>query len=232
MPIGALVDWARRKRWAHLFVINLRIVVGFAFVPAGLKKVLDEPFTDPTNTGPFHEFLHALYAVGPLYQFVGVMQLLAAVLLMTQRLATLGALLATPIVASIFVFVWSTEVYPTATVVTLILLALGLLLLWDRHKWWPVLSADDRDLHVREPAPRLGIDHRLWQLCGVAILVFYFVVCAVTGGIYRPRGVEYTNPEFYIMPTIALIPVVTYLIDRRRRRNDHNREGAADQEAS
>lgn len=215
--LGSLLARARRERWAHLAVINLRIVVGFAFVPAGLKKILGEPFTDPSNTGPFHEFLHALYATGPLYLFVGVAQLLAAILLMTQRFATVGALLATPIVATILVFAWSTEVYPTASVVTLIALALLLLLVWDAHKWRAIFGRDDRALSIDEPAPPVELDLGLWRGCGATILLVYFIACAVSGGVYRPRGIDYTSPEFYVLPAIALIPVVTFFIERRRR---------------
>src|SRR5689334_12862731 len=73
--IEAMVAWLRQRRWAHLAVVNLRILIGFAFLPAGLKKILGEPFTDPGNRGPFHEFLHAFHATGHFYTFVGVVQL-------------------------------------------------------------------------------------------------------------------------------------------------------------
>ncbi len=216
--IDSLITRARRKRWMHLCVINLRIIVGFAFVPAGLKKLLNQPFTDPTNTGVFHEFLHAFYATGPFYQFVGVMQLTAAALLMTQRFSTIGAMLATPIIATICVFCWSTKVYPTAVVVTLILCALIGLLLWDIRKWRSVFTADQVAIRVNHSPEDVDVDSRLWTWCGAAILGFYFAVCAISGGIYRPRGAEYTNPEFYVVPAIAMMPIVALFIGRRRRK--------------
>ena len=80
------------------------MLIGFAFIPAGLKKLLGQPFTDPTNTGVFHDFLHAFHSTGLFYQFVGALQLTAAVLLITQRHATLGAVLIAPILVAIFVF--------------------------------------------------------------------------------------------------------------------------------
>lgn len=94
--LRALVDDARTRRWAHLVVVNLRLVLGFAFLPAGLKKVLGQPFTDADKQGAFHDFLRAFHDTGAFYRFVGVLQLVTAALLLTQRWATLGAFLRSP----------------------------------------------------------------------------------------------------------------------------------------
>src|SRR5690349_14630379 len=107
-----LLARARRTRWTSVVVVVLRLLIGFALLPAGLKKVLHQPFTDAARTGRFHDFLDAFHATGGFYQFVGVVQLTAAVLLLTQRFALLGAVLALPVVTAIMVFCWSTAVYP------------------------------------------------------------------------------------------------------------------------
>lgn len=57
--IAKLVARARRTRWTNVAVVNLRFLIGFAFVPAALKKVLDQPFTDPANRGRFHDSITA-----------------------------------------------------------------------------------------------------------------------------------------------------------------------------
>jgi uncharacterized membrane protein YphA (DoxX/SURF4 family) len=213
-----LLSRLRRARWANVSVANLRILIGFALVPSGLKKVIGEPFTDPANTGPFHEFLHAFYATGFFYPFVGSMQLLTAALLMTQRFATIGAMLLAPILTAIVVFCWSTKVYPTAVVATLMLAGTIGLLLWDLDKWRGVAAADHREARVHiAPLPPV-IDLRLWRLCGLAILVFYLAVCAVSGEIYRPKGVEIDEPAFYVLPAIMLMPLVTFAVDQARHR--------------
>lgn len=197
----------RRRRWAQLAVINLRILLGFAFVPAGLKKILDQPFTDPTKTGAFHEFLHAFHATGFFYQFVGIVQLTIAVLLMTQRLASIGALMALPVFTAIGVFCWSTAAYFTAAMVTLMWLGTVALVLWDLDRWRGLARAEASD----------AVDLRLWTMCGAAILLLYFAVTAISGGVYRPRGVELDNPAFWILPLIALFPIVALVIEQRRR---------------
>lgn len=201
------------RRWAHVSVAVLRILLGFALLPAGIKKLLGEPFTEASNVGTFHEFLHAFHATGAFYQFVGVVQILAACLLMTQRFATLGAAVAFPVLVAIFVFCWSTQVYFTAVVVTLMLGGMFGLIFWDwprwRRLWRPEASL---------PAASPLIDTRLWGRCGIAIFVFYVSVVAISGGVYRPRGVEWDNPSFYVLPALTLFPLVTYLIERRARR--------------
>jgi uncharacterized membrane protein YphA (DoxX/SURF4 family) len=216
----------RRKRWANLAVVNLRILLGFAFLPAGLKKVIGQRFTDLANHGPFHDFLHAFYDTGLFYSFVGALQLVAALLLMTQRFALLGALLAFPIFTAILAFCWSTGVVFTAVMVTLMWSATVGLLIWDSERLRPLVQLSWAQ-PGGEGAPTAPIDPpidlSLWARCGWAIFLLYLATCGLAGGVYRPRGVELDQPAFYVLPSIALIPVVTYFLDRRRRRR-HMRE--------
>jgi hypothetical protein len=210
-----LVHRARRVRWITVAVVNLRFLIGFAFLPAALKKVLDQPFTDPANHGRFHDFLHAFHATGWFYGFVGVMQLIAAVLLCTQRFATLGALIALPILTAITAFCWSTAVYPTAMIATLMWLGTIGLLAWDLDKWRGIVARDgSMAVASRDPLP---IDLALWARCGWAILVVYLGSALWRGGVYRPRGIELDEPAFYVMPAVLLMPIVTLVIEQRRR---------------
>ena len=212
-----MITRLRTKRWATLCVINVRILIGFAFLPSGLKKLIDEPFTDPAKTGAFHDFLDAFYATGWFYQFVGVMQLVTATMLITQRFATVGALFALPITATIAAFCWSTRAgYPTAIVITMMFAgALGLAL-WDLPRWQLVFARDDRPQELVVPARNAAVDMQLWQACGIAIVALYFGTCAMLGGVYRPKGMDVADPAFYVMPAILLLPVITFIIEQRR----------------
>lgn len=207
---------ARRTRWVNVFVVNLRFLIGFAFVPAALKKVLDQPFTDPSNHGRFHDFLHGFYATGWFYQFVGIMQLVAAVLLFTQRFATAGALVALPILTAITAFCWSTQVYPTATIATLMWLGTIGLLIWDIHKWRGVFASDRERHELRIEPLTAPIDLTLWARCGLAILVLYLGTALVRGGVYRPKTIDFSEPAFYVLPAVMLLPIITFVIDQRR----------------
>lgn len=207
----------RTSRWANLVVINLRFLIGFAFVPAALKKVLGQPFTDPTNHGLFHDFLHGFHATGGFYLFVGVMQLVAALLLCTQRYATLGALVALPIITAIAVFCWSTiGIKVTSIVATLMWLGTVGLLLWDRDKWRLVFARDDRATSATVTPITAPIALPLWEKCGAAIITLYLLSAFAYGGVYRPRGFEWSEPAFYVMPAVMLLPIITFAIDQRR----------------
>ncbi len=200
---------AHERRGVYISIIVLRMLIGFAFIPAGLKKLLGQPFTDPANTGVFHEFLHAFHATGLFYQFVGALQLTAAVFLITQRHATLGAALIAPILAAIFVLCWSTGVVPTAIVVTLMSLGLLVLIVWDTQRWKALLGMATPP----PPAARPVVNMRLWNRCGWLILLLYFGNTAITGQVYRPMGAEWSNPSFLVLLIIAILPMVTFALD-------------------
>lgn len=203
--LARIAAW-RARPGVHRLVATLRLMIGFAFVPAGLKKVLGQPFTDPDRTGPFHDFLHAFYATGWFYNFVGALQLLIAGLLMTQRYAGLGALAAVPVLTAITAFCWSTAVVPTAIVATLMLLGSIALVAWELPRLWPPASAPTS----------ATLDVRLWGGCGGVIIGLYLALCAGRGEVYRPRRVQPDDPAFYVMPLIALLPLLTWLVERRR----------------
>ena len=212
------VAWARQFRAMHIFVIVLRMMIAFAFIPAGLKKVIGERFTAAEKTGPFNEFVHAFYDTGLLYHWVGWLQLIAACLLMTQRFATLGAVLMAPILFTILVFCWSVVVIPTATVVTLMSLGIIGLLLWDIHKLKLLFFRDGQRVDVTLPGPHPTVDMKLWARCGWLILILYFGTAALTQEVYRPMGADWSNPSFIVLQVITLLPLLTYLIERRRRK--------------
>lgn len=212
--IARWVERARKVRALHLLVVNLRFLIGLAFLPASLKKLLGEPFTDPSNHGPFHDFLHAFYGTGWFYQLVGGLQLAAALLLFTQRFALAGALLALAILTVITTFCWSTAVVPTAIVTTLMWLGTLGLVGWDFARWRPIFSEGAVNVDA-ESAP---IDRALWARCGGAMVTLYVASVLARGGVYRPRGIELGEPSFYVLPAMLLLPVVTLVLERRRAR--------------
>jgi uncharacterized membrane protein YphA (DoxX/SURF4 family) len=218
-PVAAL-DRARLqlrgKRWANLFVIYLRLGIGFGFLPAGLKKVSGQPFADPDKVGVFYDFVHAFYATGPFYYFVGSLQLFGAALLMTQRWATLGAAVVAPMITAIVVLCWSTAGVPTIITTTAMALGTWGLLVWDLDKWRGLFWDDRlrRSISTHKAAP--VVDLRLWQWCGLSILGLYLLISAISGEVYRPRGAEFTNPHFYVMPGLLLLTIATWWVDRVR----------------
>jgi uncharacterized membrane protein YphA (DoxX/SURF4 family) len=118
----------------RLFTWTTRILLAFAFLPSGLKKLLGERFTILGLESPVGFFFEALYRTGFYWNFLGLMQLLAAFLIVIPRTATLGALLYLPIIINIFVIVVSMGFTGTPYIAGLMLLANLYLLFWDYNK--------------------------------------------------------------------------------------------------
>ncbi|MFD2518170.1 hypothetical protein [Salinimicrobium flavum] len=134
----------RNNELLSLFVVNLRYIIGLGFLPSGIIKVLDQPFTHMENVGVFYDFLDALYATGYYYNMIGVMQVVAALLLITQRFATIGAVLFLPIIFNITVLTITTIGSLTPLVAFLMFLGTIFLLLWDYYKWINIFYNDNQ----------------------------------------------------------------------------------------
>ena len=92
-------------------------------------------------------FAH-LEAIGGYYNFLGIGQLLAAVLLLHPRTASLGAAIYLPIVLNIFVLTMSVPFGGTPLITGLMLLACIYLLCWDLPLWLALLSSGKRLVSV------------------------------------------------------------------------------------
>lgn len=217
---------ARKGTLAPIAVALLRIFLGFAFLPAGLKKVLGEPFTDAALDGPFHDFLHAFHATGWFYAFVGGVQLVAAVLLMTSRFAFAGAVLMFPVLTAIGAFCWSTRVVPTATVVTLMWFGALALLLWDWGLWRGVFERRPPDPALHRALRHEALHRALWGQAGALAIGLYLGACALESGVYRPRGAEWTTPAFYAFPLMLAVVGAAAAVEVRKRRFVTERDAA------
>ena len=92
----------KQNRWYWYFSIFCRLILAFAFIAAGVVKVLDERFASGlSEVHPMGAYLTALYKTGYYYTFIGISQILAAILLLIPRTVVLGALLYFPIILNI-----------------------------------------------------------------------------------------------------------------------------------
>lgn len=111
-----------------------RILLAIGFTPSGLKKVLGQRFTLLDIDSPVGFFFEALYRTGAYWNFLGLMQVAAAILILIPRTTTFGALLYFPIILNIFIIVVSMGFVGTPYIAGLMLLANLYLLFWDYHK--------------------------------------------------------------------------------------------------
>src|SRR6187399_175008 len=163
----------KQKFLAKLFIIYLRYLIGGAFVFSSVVKIKGERFTsvdgsDTPLNSPFH-LLETLYQSGLYWKFLGFAQILAGLLLMTQRYAKLGALMFLPIITNIFVITVSYGFTGTPYITGLMLLANILLVLWD----WDELKILVNKTPVIENKNNWMHD-KVWEITGLVLFLFDF----------------------------------------------------------
>lgn len=142
--IVRLIEYLKKQRLVQLFAIFLRYLIGGAFIFAAVPKVLGERFTTMSVDTPVGFFFEAMYQTGFYWYFLGWAQIAAALLLMTQRFATLGAAIFFPIMLNIWLITWSMGFKGTPVVTFLMFLANAWLLLWDYRKLAPLFLRESR----------------------------------------------------------------------------------------
>ncbi|MCL6219573.1 hypothetical protein [Zunongwangia pacifica] len=125
---------ARQNIWIRYFAIFCRIALAAGFLPSGFVKINGERFTSLPNDHPMGHYLEALFYTGYYYPFIGVMQMLAAILLLIPRTATLGALIYLPIILNIMVLSLAVRFEGSLLTSPLMFTAVIFLLCWDYHK--------------------------------------------------------------------------------------------------
>ena len=164
----------------QLSIIYTRYLVGSAFVFASLIKIKGHRFTQMADEAGGHSpghFFEMMYQSGLYWQFLGVAQLLAGLLLLTQRYALLGALAYVAIMANIFVITISFD-FPGTPVITGLMLLAGLLLLaWDWNRLRVVINLP---VVPETTSPLFG--SWLWEVVGTVLFAFTAGYRAYTDG--------------------------------------------------
>ena len=153
----------------QLAVIYTRYLIGGAFVFASLIKIKGHRFTQIPDDGGHSvgHFFEMMYQSGLYWQFLGWAQLLAGLLLLTQRFAMLGAVLFLGIIANIFVITISYDFGGTSVITGLMLLATVALLLWDWNRLRVLLN-----LPVVEEKTSPLFESPLWTVMGAVLFGF------------------------------------------------------------
>ena len=122
---------AKSDKWFRWFAVFCRIALAASFIPAGFVKIMGERFAAglPSNN-PLGHYFDALYLTGYYYTFIGIAQIIIAILLLIPRTSLLGALMYFPIIVNICVLTYATRFDGTRGV-TMMVLASLFLLIWD-----------------------------------------------------------------------------------------------------
>src|SRR4026207_2190377 len=136
--IERLYGELKRNKWLRYFAIFCRIALALGFLPSGIVKVRGERFTALPSNHPLGHYFDALYLTGYYYTFIGLGQLITAVLLLIPRTALLGAIFYFPIILNICVLTYSVR-FEGTRIATLMLLANMFLLAWDYPRFKSIL---------------------------------------------------------------------------------------------
>lgn len=130
---GKLLLWyydAKENKWMRYFTVFCRIVLALGFIPSGMVKIMGERFTALSANHPLGHYLEALYYTGYYYTFIGVLQVIVAVLLLIPRTALLGAVIYFPIILNICILAYAVR-FEGTRITTLMVFACLYLLFWD-----------------------------------------------------------------------------------------------------
>jgi hypothetical protein len=178
----------RSVRVLQLFTIYTRYLIGGAFIMAAFNMgKLSGPWTPGFSAeqleflarmggevrpigelDPFLQFWRVMFTSGLYWKFIGASQVLAGMLLMTQRFAKLGAAVFFAIILNIFVVTVAYSFEGTPVITGLMLLAATYLLIWDLDSFQPLFRSHQRVLAV---VPASGwITSPFWIWLGAVML--------------------------------------------------------------
>jgi hypothetical protein len=122
---------AKADKWFKRFAVFCRFALAASFIPAGYIKIVGERFAEglPHNN-PLGHYFDALLQTGYYYTFIGVVQLIIAILLLVPRTALLGAIAYFTLIVNITALTYATRFDGTRGV-TMMALASLFLLVWD-----------------------------------------------------------------------------------------------------
>lgn len=152
--IAKLHYQAKQNIWFHYFTIFNRVALAAGFIPSGMMKIMGERFTALSSAHPLGTYFDALYHTGYYYTFIGVMQVLAAILLLIPRTALLGALIYFPIILNIVILTFSVRFDGSLFTSPLMLMANTYLLFWNYDKLKVILSTKKLELRFSSIFPK------------------------------------------------------------------------------
>lgn len=117
--------------WAYPFTAVTRGLLALSFMPSGMVKLMGHRFTTMPLSSPVGFFFEAMYRTGFYWNFLGLAQVAASVLLIFPKTATLGAVVFFPIILNIFLITLSVGFAGTTYITGTMLLAGLYLLCWD-----------------------------------------------------------------------------------------------------
>ncbi len=175
---------AKADKWFKRFAIFCRIALAASFIPSGYVKIMGERFTGLSSNNPLGHYFDALHLTGYYYTFIGLAQIVTAILLLIPRTSLLGALMYFPIILNIGVLTYATR-FEGTRIVTLLVLASLFLLCWNYDRLKPILSLKSPIQDLPKIAKPIGSKLRFWFFSGSFAAVAFVIF--INGYLYELR---------------------------------------------
>lgn len=202
--LDSLHSRIRHSRWLFRFTIFTRIALAAGFIPSGMQKVLGERFTVLAVNHPMGHYLDAVYQTGYYYTFIGVMQVVAAILLLIPRTATIGVIIYFPVILNICVLSLAVRFDGSLITSPLMTLACIYLMFWDYHKFKFLLPLKNLPERTIPPDKERMSKKFPAKIFGLILLIGITVIMHTQLYELKPRNTldecandcsESTNPE-------------------------------------
>lgn len=195
--MGEFIDSLKQKTWLQIFTIYLRYLIGGAFIIAafGMGKIsgnsnlinsMDHPIQD---LQPIQQFFRVMTDSGLYWQFIGWSQIVAGVMLMSQRFSKLGALIFFGLILNIFIITISYDFKGTPFVTGLMLLATTYLLVWDFRSFLVLVKDETSIKRISLPV----IDQSYWMWLGMIMVVSVTLLAILRTHILIQLGTCFTE---------------------------------------
>jgi uncharacterized membrane protein YphA (DoxX/SURF4 family) len=167
---------ARSDKWFKRFAVFCRIVLAASFIIAGCVKIMGERFAAglPSNN-PLGHYFDALHLTGYYYTFIGIAQVIAAILLLIPKTSLLGALMYLPLTVNICVLTYATRFDGTRGV-TMMLLANLFLLIWDYERLKHILPFKQPEIDPPVLKKPLGKRLRILFFGGCFVVIAFIII--------------------------------------------------------
>ncbi len=167
---------AKTDKWIKGFADFCRYALAASFFPTGLVKIMGQRFAEGiSSNNPLGYYFDALLQTGYYYTFIGIIQVIVAILLLIPRTVLLGAIIYFPMIINICVLTYATQFTGTRAN-TMLLLGCMFLLLWNYNRLKYILPFRQ---YMKEPGVTtnaLSFRHRLVFFSGVfAVLAFIII---------------------------------------------------------
>jgi hypothetical protein len=199
-----LLKKLKKSILVQIFIVYTRYLIGASFVFASIVKIKGERFMNDMsmiNDSPIHSAGHmfeTLYQSGLYWRFIGISQLIAAFLLMTQRFSKLGALCFLPIILNIYIITVSYDFVGTIYITSLMLLANIALLIWNWDELKTLFNLSRSEISEENRFEKM----KIWELCGLILFTFTAIL--------RNFELDFVNLIIWVIGCVTI--GVTFLV--------------------